>query len=83
MPGGPWSRTPFGALAPEALERLGVAQELDDLLQLVLGVVDAGDLVPADAACLTSGLIWTGFVFGISFSVRQKKKTIGDHEDHA
>src|SRR4051794_22669431 len=32
----------------EALERLGVAQELDDLAQLGLGLVDAGDVVPAD-----------------------------------
>ena len=32
----------------ELLEALGVAQELDDLLQLVLGLLDAGDVVPAD-----------------------------------
>src|SRR5918997_1137593 len=32
----------------EPRELLGVAQELDDLAQLVLGVVDAGDVVPAD-----------------------------------
>src|SRR4051794_18548049 len=34
----------------EALELLRVAQELDDLAQLVLGLVDAGDLLPADLA---------------------------------
>ena len=34
-------------LRAEPLEALGVAQELDDLLKLVLGLVGAGDLVPA------------------------------------
>src|SRR3954470_20332733 len=34
----------------EAPELLRVAQELDDLAQLVLGLVDAGDLLPADLA---------------------------------
>ena len=32
----------------ELLELLAVAQELDDLLQLLLGLVGAGDVVPAD-----------------------------------
>jgi hypothetical protein len=35
-------------LRPELPEALGVAHELDDLLQLGLGLVAAGDLVPAD-----------------------------------
>ena len=48
VPGGPWSRTPFGDLGAEALELLRVAQEVDDLAQLGLGLVDAGDVVPAD-----------------------------------
>ena len=34
----------------EALELLRVAQELDDLLQVVLGFVDAGDVLERDAA---------------------------------
>ena len=37
-------------LAAEALELLRVAQELDDLLELLLGLVDAGDVVEGDAA---------------------------------
>ena len=48
VPGGPCSRMPFGTFAPSVLEALGVAQELDDLLQLGLGLVGAGDVVPAD-----------------------------------
>ena len=35
-------------LRAERAEALGVAQEVDDLVQLVLGLVDAGDLAPAD-----------------------------------
>ena len=46
VPGGPWSRIPFGTLAPRRLNRLRVGEELDDLAQLVLGLVDAGDVVP-------------------------------------
>ena len=34
----------------ELLELLRVAQELDDLLQILLGLVDAGDVVEGDAA---------------------------------
>ena len=34
----------------EALELLRVAQELDDLLQVLLGLVDAGDVLEGDAA---------------------------------
>ena len=48
VPGGPCSRTPLGTLAPSRLNALGVAQELDDLAQLGLRLVDAGDVRPAD-----------------------------------
>ena len=48
-PGGPYSRMPFGTRAPSAANRRGLAQELDDLAQLVLGLVGAGDVDPADA----------------------------------
>ncbi len=34
----------------EALELLRIAQELDDLLQILLGLVDAGDVLEGDAA---------------------------------
>ena len=74
VPGGPCSSTPLGTLAPSSRERLGVAQEVDDLLELALGLVDAGDVVPADLG-LASGLISTGLVRGIVFSVRQSTKT--------
>ena len=42
----------LGDLAAEALELLRVLQELDDFLQLALGLVDAGDVVEGDAALL-------------------------------
>ena len=38
----------LGHLGAEALELLGRAQEVDDLAQLGLGLVDAGDVLPAD-----------------------------------
>ena len=50
VPGGPCSRMPFGTFAPSVAEALRVAQEVDDLLQLGLGLVGAGDLVPLDRA---------------------------------
>ena len=75
VPGGPCSRMPFGHLRAELREALRVAQELDDLLQLGLRLVGAGDVVPADRRPWTSGLISCGLVRGISFSVRQMKKT--------
>ena len=81
VPGGPWSRMPLGTLAPSLLEALGVAQELDDLLQLGLGLVGAGDVVPADLEAWTRGLISCGLVCGISFIVRQRKKTSSAHEE--
>ncbi len=34
----------------ELAEALGVAQELDDLAQLVLGLLDSGHVVPVDGA---------------------------------
>ena len=37
-------------LAAEPLELAGIAQELDDLLQVLLGLVDAGDVLEGDAA---------------------------------
>jgi hypothetical protein len=35
---------------PSALELLRIAQELDDLLQVLLGLVDAGHVLEGDAA---------------------------------
>ena len=42
----------LGDLAAQALELLRVLQELDDLLELLLGLVDAGDVVEGHAAVL-------------------------------
>ncbi len=39
---------PLGHLRAELRELLGVAQELDDLLQLGLGLIGAGDVLPRD-----------------------------------
>jgi hypothetical protein len=39
-----------GDAAAEALELLGIAEELDDLLEILLGLVDAGDVLEGDAA---------------------------------
>jgi hypothetical protein len=46
--GRPVQEDALGDLRAEPLEPLLVAQELHDLLKLVLGLVDAGDVVPAD-----------------------------------
>ena len=42
----------LGNLAAQALELLRVLQEVDDLLELGLGLVDAGDVLEGDAAVL-------------------------------
>ena len=46
--GRPVQEDPLGDLGAELAELLGVAQELDDLLQLGLGLVDPGDVLPGD-----------------------------------
>ena len=61
---------PLGHLRAERLELLGVAQELDDLLQLGLGLVDAGDVLPGRPTGREPGLICCGLTRGITFSVR-------------
>ena len=50
VPGGPTRRHAARDAAAEALELLRIAQELDDLLQILLGLVDAGDVLEGDAA---------------------------------
>src|SRR5205814_444232 len=42
----------LGDLAAEPLELLRILQEVDDLLELGLGLVDAGDVLEGDAAVL-------------------------------
>ena len=46
--GGAHQEDALGDLASELLELLGVLQELDDLLQLDLGFLDAGDVLEGD-----------------------------------
>ena len=48
VPGGPTRRTPRGMRAPERVELLGVLEELDDLLELRLGLVHAGHVGERD-----------------------------------
>ena len=48
VPGGPMSSTPFGMRPPIAEKRSGLAEEVDDFLDLVLRLVDAGDVLERD-----------------------------------
>ncbi len=50
VPGGPTSRMPRGMCAPSRVELVGLLQEVDDLVQLVLRLVDAGDVGERDAS---------------------------------
>ena len=50
VPGGPTRRMPFGMRPPSFLEGCGVLQELHDLGDLLLRLVDAGDVGEGDAA---------------------------------
>ena len=49
VPGWPLSSTPRGIFAPRRLYLLGVLEEVDDLDELVLGLVDAGHVGERDA----------------------------------
>src|SRR6204780_4118470 len=48
--GGPAKNPPGGMAPAEPLILSGIAQEFDDLLQILLGLVDAGDVLEGDAA---------------------------------
>ncbi len=50
VPGGPTSKHAARNPAAEPLKLLRIAQKLDDLLQIFLGLVDAGDILERDAA---------------------------------
>ena len=58
VPGGPTSRMPLGIFAREAVELLGLLEELDDLLQVFFDPLQAGDLVEGDA--LAVGVVLAG-----------------------
>ena len=64
VPGGPCSRMPLRHAGAELAEALGVAQELHDLAQLVLGLLHAGHVVPATEPA-DEGLISCGLVRGM------------------
>ncbi len=53
VPGRADQQRAFGDLAAEAGELLRVAQELDDLFQLFLGLVDAGNVIESDRPCFS------------------------------
>ena len=48
VPGRPDRSTPFGTVAPRRVYTLRVAQEVDDLDELLLGLVDAGHVLERD-----------------------------------
>ena len=50
MPGGPCSRTPRGTRAPSRANFSGLRRNSTTSSQLCAGVLDAGDVVPADRA---------------------------------
>ena len=74
--------SPFGTLAPSALEALRVAQELHDLAQLVLGLLDAGDVVPADGLLRGLGLISCGLVLRHELQRAPQEEDDQRHEEH-
>src|SRR5262249_59505037 len=51
-PGGPDQEDALRDLPAELLELLGIPQELDDLSELLLGLVDAGDVLKGDLILL-------------------------------
>ena len=73
VPGRAVQKDALRHLRAELLEALRVGEEVDDLAQLVLGLLDAGDVAPGDRRCVERGLISCGFVRGISLSVRHMK----------
>ena len=48
VPGGPTSRTPFGDASADGREATRFLEEVDDLFDLVLGLVDARDVLERD-----------------------------------
>ena len=60
VPGGPTSSTPLRHARAEPAVALRVLQEVDDLLQLGLGLVDAGDVGEAWPWCPSRRRSWPG-----------------------
>ena len=74
MPGGPWSRIPFGTVAPSAWKRAGSLRKSTTSCSSAFAS-SAPATCDHSTADAESGVISVGFVLGISFSVRQRKKT--------
>ncbi len=71
VPGGPWSRTPRGTLAPRALKRLESARKSTTSRSSALAS-SAPAMSSHAISCAAFGLIWTGLVRGMSLSVRHR-----------
>ena len=71
-PGRPVEQHAFRHHGAERLEALRVVQELDDLQQLGLRLVGAGDVVATRSRVRGSTITAAGFTRGISWSMRQK-----------
>ena len=71
----------------EPLELLGIAQELDDLLEILLRLVDAGDVVEGDAAMRLGQKLRLGFAEAHGAPARSlhlphEEDPHGDQEEH-
>ena len=75
VPGGPCSRMPVGTLAPSRLKGLGLRRNSTTSCSSCLASSTPA-ISSHEVECADSGLICCGFVLGISFSVRHRKKTI-------
>ena len=72
VPAGPWSRMPFGTLAPTLWNVEGSRRK--STISRSSSLASSTPAMSSQViACLTSGLICTGFVFGISLMVRHRK----------
>ena len=72
VPGGPWSRIPFGTFAPRRLKRLG--SERNSTISRSSSLVSSTPATSSNVTvCFDFELISCGLVRGISLSVRHMK----------
>ena len=74
VPGGPWSRMPLGTRAPRRTNSFGVRRNSTTSRSSALASSTPA-ISSQPISWLAWGLICTGFVFGMSFSVRNRTKT--------
>ena len=67
---------PFRHARAELLEALRIAQEVDDLLQLLLHLGEARHVVPGHGRARARVAARCVFTRGVSFTTRQRKYTI-------